>query len=123
MAESGGNRKVTRTRDAKASENRDHPLFALRSAVARTTGQVARSYWVSKTGFTGFSTPITQADRTRNRNDNSAYNLAILRHLALNLPQRDLAARRDDFLAQLLFANLKGRHKCKMQIKFVSFCY
>jgi hypothetical protein len=89
---------------------------------------------VSKTGFTGFSTPITQADRTRNRNDNSAYNLAILRHLALNLPQRDrrgcrragkfyLAARRDDFLAQLLFANLKGRHKCKMQIKFVSFCY
>jgi hypothetical protein len=73
---------------------------------------------VSKTGFTGFSTPITQQDRTRNRNDNSACNLAILRHMALNLPQRDrpwvslrskfyLAARKDDFLAQLLFANLK----------------
>ena len=73
---------------------------------------------MSKTGFTGFSTPITQEDRTRNRNDNSAYNLAILRHMALNLMQRDrsrvslrskfyLAAWKDEFLAQLLFANLK----------------
>jgi hypothetical protein len=72
---------------------------------------------VSKMGFTGFSTPVTQQDRTRNRND-SACNLAILRHMALNLPQRDrprmslrskfyLAARKDDFLAQLLFTNLK----------------
>jgi hypothetical protein len=44
---------------------------------------------VSKTGFTGFSTPITQKDRTRNRNDNSAYNRAILRHMGLNRPQQD----------------------------------
>jgi hypothetical protein len=28
-------------------------------------------------------------DRTRDRNDNSAYNLAILRHMALNLMQKD----------------------------------
>jgi hypothetical protein len=28
-------------------------------------------------------------DKTRNHNDNSAYNLAILRHMALNLMQRD----------------------------------
>ena len=52
-------------------------------------------------------------DKTRNRNDNSAYNFAILRHMALNLVQRDpskaslrtkfnRAAWRDDFLAQLL---------------------
>jgi hypothetical protein len=27
--------------------------------------------------------------RTRNRNDNSTYNLAILRHMALNLMQRN----------------------------------
>jgi hypothetical protein len=79
---------------------------------------------VSKTGFTGFSTPITQQDRTRNRNDNSAYNLAILRHMALNLMQRDrsraslrskfnLAAWKDEFLAELLSPSEK-RHKCKM---------
>jgi hypothetical protein len=36
--------------------------------------------------LTGFSTPITQADGTRNRNDNSAYNLAILRHMGLTCP-------------------------------------
>ena len=51
-------------------------------------------------------------DKTRNRNDNSAYNLAILRHMALNLMQRDrsrvslrskfyLAAWKDGFLAEL----------------------
>ena len=51
--------------------------------------------------------------RTKNRNDNSAYNLAILRHMALNLMQRDrsrasllskfnLAAWKDEFLAELL---------------------
>jgi predicted transposase YbfD/YdcC len=28
-------------------------------------------------------------DWTTNRNDNSAYNLAILRHMALNLMQQD----------------------------------
>jgi hypothetical protein len=28
-------------------------------------------------------------DKTRNRNDNSAYNLAVLRHMALNLMQPD----------------------------------
>jgi hypothetical protein len=30
---------------------------------------------------------------------------------------------KNDFLAELLFANLKRRHKCKMQIKFSSFGY
>jgi hypothetical protein len=34
-----------------------------------------------------------------------------------------LAAWKNDFLAELPFANLKRRHKCKMQIKFVSFGY
>ena len=52
-------------------------------------------------------------DGTRNRNDNSAYNLAILCHMALNLMQLDrsrvslrskfsLAAWKDEFLAELL---------------------
>jgi hypothetical protein len=52
-------------------------------------------------------------NRTRNRNDNSAYNLAILRHMAINIMQRDrsrmslrskfnLAAWKGEFLAGLL---------------------
>jgi hypothetical protein len=51
--------------------------------------------------------------RTRNRNDNSAYNLTILGDMVLRLVQRDrsrvslrskfyLAAWKDDFLAELL---------------------
>ena len=52
-------------------------------------------------------------DQARNRNDNSAYNLAILRHMALNLMQKDsskvslrskfnLAGWKDEFLTKLL---------------------
>jgi hypothetical protein len=55
---------------------------------------------------------VMHEDKTRNRNDNSAYNLAILRHMALCLlrwdrsrvslrSKFDLAAREDDFLAEL----------------------
>jgi hypothetical protein len=39
---------------------------------------------------------------------------------AQQIPSR---AWKNDFLAELLFANLKRRHKCKMQIKFSSFGY
>jgi hypothetical protein len=52
-------------------------------------------------------------DQTRNRDDNTAYTLAILRHMALNLIRRDrsqvslrskfnLAGWDDKFLAKLL---------------------
>ena len=53
------------------------------------------------------------ADQPRNRNDNTAYNLAILRHMALNLMHKDrsqvslrskfnLAGWKEEFLAKLL---------------------
>jgi hypothetical protein len=52
-------------------------------------------------------------DEARNRNDNTAYKLAILRHMALNLMQKgplscvlaqqvNLAGWKDEFLAGLL---------------------
>ena len=73
-------------------------------------------------------------DSTRNRNDNSAYNLAILRHRALNLMQRDrwrvslpskfnLAAWKDESLARLLRQFEKERDKDKMLVNFDTFCY
>ena len=68
----------------KTSDNRDRPLFAVRSAVARTTGQIARSYWGVENGLHW----VLNAHHAAGRNDNSAYNLAILRHMALNLMQR-----------------------------------
>ncbi len=56
---------------------------------------------------------VMNESQARSRRDNSLYNLAILRHMALNLMHQDrspvslrgkfnLAGWRDDFLAQLL---------------------
>ena len=58
-------------------------------------------------------------DQARSRNDNTVYNLAILRHMALNLMQKDrskvslrskfnLAGWQDAFLAKLLAPGLTG---------------
>ncbi|MBV8506176.1 MAG: hypothetical protein JOZ11_10275 [Alphaproteobacteria bacterium] len=55
---------------------------------------------MSKTGVNGFSTPSFTRTRREIANDNSAYNLAILRHMALNFCH--LAAWKDEFLAELL---------------------
>ena len=71
-------------------------------------------------------------DWTRNRNDNRAYNLAILRHRALNLMQRDrwrvslcsefnLAAWKDEFLARLLRQFEKGGIKTKCWLILIHF--
>jgi hypothetical protein len=73
----------------KASDNRDHPLFAVRSAVALTTGQVARSYWGVENGLHWVLNAHHAAGQNEKSQDNGACNLAILRHMALNLPQRD----------------------------------
>ena len=56
---------------------------------------------------------VRHEDKTRNRNDNGAYNLAILRHIAFNLIAKDrsrvslrgkfnLATCKGGFLAELL---------------------
>jgi predicted transposase YbfD/YdcC len=76
-------------------------------------GQVARSHWGVENRLHWVLNAVMHEDWTTNRNDNSAYNLAILRHMALNLMQQDrsrvslrskfnLAAWKDEFLAELL---------------------
>jgi hypothetical protein len=71
-------------------------------------------------------------DKTRNRNDNSAYNLTILRHMALNLMQRDrsrvslrdkfnLAVWKDGFPGRAAFANLKSGIKAKCRLILIHF--
>jgi hypothetical protein len=80
--------KSSAPRHRKHSDNRDHLLSAQRSAVARThrsgrsfaLGVENRLHWILNA--------VMHEDKTRNRNDNSAYNLAILRHMALNLIAR-----------------------------------
>jgi Transposase DDE domain len=48
-------------------------------------GQVARSHWGVENRLHWVLNAVLHEDRTRNRNDNSAYNLAILRQMALTL--------------------------------------
>jgi predicted transposase YbfD/YdcC len=76
-------------------------------------GQVVRSHWSVENRLHWVLNVVMNEDQVRSRRDNSAYNLAILRHMALNLMHKDrsnvslrgkfnLAAWRDDFLVKLL---------------------
>ena len=72
-----------------------------------------RSHWGVENRLDWVLNVVMNEDQTRSRNDNSAYNFAILRHVALNLMQNDrskvslrskfnLAGWKDEFLAGLL---------------------
>jgi predicted transposase YbfD/YdcC len=114
MAGSGGNRKVIRTRDAASTATTETTYYLLSAALSlERLGQVARSHWGVENRLHWILNAVMHEDKTRNRNDNSAYNLAILRHMAFKLMQRDrsrvslrskfdLAAWKDEFLAELL---------------------
>ncbi len=76
-------------------------------------GQVVRSHWGVENRLHWVLNVVMNEDQIRSRRDNSPYNLAILRHMALNLMHKDssnvslrgkfnLAAWRDDFLVKLL---------------------
>jgi predicted transposase YbfD/YdcC len=76
-------------------------------------GHVVRSHWGVENRLHWILNVVMNEDQVRGRRDNSPYNLAILRHMALNLMHKDrsnvslrgkfnLAAWRDDFLAKLL---------------------
>jgi predicted transposase YbfD/YdcC len=76
-------------------------------------GQVARSHWGVENRLHWVLNAVMNEDQVRSRMDNSPYNLAILRHMALNLMHKDrskvslrgkfnLAAWKDDFLVKLL---------------------
>jgi predicted transposase YbfD/YdcC len=76
-------------------------------------GNAVRSHWGVENRLHWMLNVVMNENRARSRLDNSPYNLAILRHMALNLMQRDgsrvslrskfnLAAWKDDFLAELV---------------------
>jgi predicted transposase YbfD/YdcC len=76
-------------------------------------GRAVRSHWGVENRLHWLLNVVLNEDQARSRLDNSPYNLAILRQLALNLMQRDrskgslrskfnLAAWKDEFLAELL---------------------
>jgi len=110
--------RVIRTRQATAKaapRTTTETAYYLLSAPlsAERLGQVARSHWSVENRLHWVLNVVMNEDQVRSRRDNSPYNLAILRHMALNLMHNDrskvslrgkfnLAAWRDDFLVQLL---------------------
>jgi predicted transposase YbfD/YdcC len=108
--------KVTRIRGTLASVMTEPGYYLTSAALSpERLRQVVRSHWGIENRLHWVLNVVMNEDQTRNRYGNSAYNLAILRHMALNLIQRDhsqvslrskfnLAAWKDEFLAKLLAA-------------------
>jgi predicted transposase YbfD/YdcC len=80
---------------------------------AERLSEAARAHWGVENRLHWMLNVVMNEDRVKSRLDNSPYNLAILRHMALNLMQRDrspvslrskfnLAAWKEEFLTDLL---------------------
>lgn len=106
--------KVIRTREHNGNTTTEtayylasHPLSAERF------GQVTRAHWGIENSLHWVLDVVMNEDYARNRKDNGPKNLAVLRHVALNLIRKDTskgsarvkfkrAGWNDDFLAKLL---------------------
>jgi predicted transposase YbfD/YdcC len=106
--------KVIRTRDTATRSTSETAYYLLSATLSsELLEEVARSHWGVENRLHWVLNAVMNEDQARNRNDNSAYNLAILRHMALNLMQKDsskvslrskfnLAGWKDEFLTKLL---------------------
>ncbi|MGH7113741.1 MAG: ISAs1 family transposase [Stellaceae bacterium] len=105
-------RETTATTGPKTTRENGYYLLSAPLSPERL-GQVARSHWGVENRLHWVLNVVMNESQVRSRRDNSPYNLAILRHMALNLMHQDrskvslrgkfnLAAWRDDFLAKLI---------------------
>jgi len=108
--------KITRTRETAAKTEVETAYYLLSKAMtAERFNAVARSHWEIENRLHWRLDVIMNEDQDRNRMDNSPYNLAILRHMALNVMRKEgskgslrgkfkRAGWDDTFLRQLLAA-------------------
>jgi len=106
--------KVIRSRGTTTRATTETAYYLLSRALSpEGLGKVVRLHWGVENRLHWVLNTVMNEDQGRNRDDNTAYNLAILRHMALNLMQKDrscvslrskfnLAGWRDEFLAKLL---------------------
>ncbi|MGH7045300.1 MAG: ISAs1 family transposase [Stellaceae bacterium] len=105
-------RRTTAKTDTRTTRENAYYLLSTPLSPERL-GEVARSHWGVENRLHWMLNVAMNEDQVRSRLDNSPYNLAILRHMALNLMHKDrskvslrgkfnLAAWREDYLAQLL---------------------
>ena len=108
--------KVTRTRETRKATTVETAYYLLGTKLsAERFNAVIRSHWGVENRLHWRLDVIMNEDQDRNRMDNSPYNHAILRHMALNVIQKEgskgslrgkfkRAGWNDDYLRQLLAA-------------------
>lgn len=82
--------KVTRTRETRKETTVETAYYLLsRRMTAKRFNEVVRSHWGVENRLHWRLDVIMNEDQDRNRMDNSPYNHAILRHMAMNVIQKD----------------------------------
>ena len=106
--------KVTRTREHNSKATTETAYYlASASLSAERFGQVTRAHWGIENSLHWVLDVVMNEDYARNRKDNGPENLAVLRHIALNIIRKDTskgsarvkikrAGWNDNFLANLL---------------------
>jgi predicted transposase YbfD/YdcC len=106
--------KIVRTREVPTKTTTETAYYLLSTPLtAERCNAVVRSHWGVENQLHYCLDVSMNEDQARNRKDHSAHNLAVLRHMALNVMRRDntkaslrgkfkLAGWKDDFLTKLL---------------------
>jgi predicted transposase YbfD/YdcC len=82
--------KVIRTRESAAKVTTEKAYYLLSAPLsAEQFAHAARSHWAVENSLHWCLDVIMNEDNARNRLDNGPYNLAILRHMALNLIRKE----------------------------------
>ena len=107
--------KITRIRETAEKTSTETAYYLLsRPLSAERLNVVARSHWGVENRLHWCLDVVMDEDRARNRKDNGPQNLAVLRHMALNVMRKDprkaslrakfhMAAWNEKYLANLLF--------------------
>ena len=82
--------KVIRRREIEGKAKTETAYYLISTALsAARFGHAARSHWRIENSLHWTLDVIMNEDQCRNRKDNGPYNLAILRHMALNLIRKE----------------------------------
>ena len=82
--------KVVRTREIRGEATSATSYYLLSTPLsAERLNQVVRSHWGVENALHWRLDVVMNEDQMRNRSDNGPYNLAILRHLAINVMQKE----------------------------------
>jgi len=106
--------KLTRSREAATKTTTETAYYLLSAPLsAERFGAAVRSHWGVENGLHWVLDVVMNEDQARNRLDHGPKNLAVLRHMALNLIRKETskgsmrgkfkrAGWRNDFLAKII---------------------